>query len=173
MRHLDRFVDLIDRLTRIASIIAVLTVLTVMTAQVFFRYVLNSSLHWSEELSIWTMIWMVFIGSVVVMRNWEHVFIPTAILRLPERFRPLVIIVSKVAVLVFLTVILIYGIKVFNGQANAFSFNVGVSTKWAKLSIPVGAALMMLVVIAQILEDVRRYAAGDLGFFKNYGKHEP
>lgn len=172
MRYFTRFVDLIDRLARIVSIASVLIVLSVMTAQVFFRYVLNSSLHWSEELSIWTMIWMVFIGSVVVMRNWEHVFIPTAILLLPQRVQPLVIILSKIGVLVFLTVILIYGIGVFNGTANAFSFNVGVSTKWAKLSIPVGAALMMLVVIAQIIEDVRRYLSGDLAFFAKYGKHE-
>ncbi len=172
MRHLTRFVDLIDKLARIASITSVLIVLCVMTAQVFFRYVLNSSLHWSEELSIWTMIWMVFIGSVVVMRNWEHVFIPTAILLLPRRLQPPVIIISKIAVLVFLTVLLIYGIDVFTGTANAFSFNVGVSTKWAKLSIPVCAALMMLVVIAQILEDVRCYLSGDLSPFENYGRHE-
>ena len=41
----------------------------IMCGQVFFRYVLNSSLQWSEEASIWAMVWMVFVGSVVVMRE--------------------------------------------------------------------------------------------------------
>jgi TRAP-type C4-dicarboxylate transport system permease small subunit len=59
----------VDIVARLASIFFVLAVLIIMSSQVFFRYVLNSSLQWSEEASIWAMIWMVFIGSVVVMRH--------------------------------------------------------------------------------------------------------
>ena len=136
MRLLAFVTKVLDGAARVASIFFVLAVLVVMTAQIFFRYVLNSSLQWSEELSIWAMIWMVFIGSVVVIRNWEHIYIPTFVRALPLKVRPFLIIFSKVAAGVFLAAIVFFGIEVFTGPSNAFSHNIGVSSKWAKLSIP-------------------------------------
>jgi TRAP-type C4-dicarboxylate transport system permease small subunit len=170
MRAFERLIGLIDWVAKVASMIFVLTVLCVMTGQIFFRYVLNSSLQWSEELSIWAMIWMVFTGSVVVIRHWEHIYIPTLIRALPLVVRPFLIILSKVATIIFFGAILYYGIQIFNGQANAFSHNIGVSTKWAKLSVPVGGGLMILMVVAQILEDLRRLFARDWGYFAEYGR---
>ncbi|MHC4986667.1 MAG: TRAP transporter small permease, partial [Planctomycetota bacterium] len=96
MHSLRRFIDLIDWIARAAAVVFVLTILGVMSAQVYFRYVLNSSLQWSEEFSIWAMIWTVFIGSVIVIRHWEHIYIPTAIRILPLGLRPYFIIFSKI-----------------------------------------------------------------------------
>ena len=172
MQSFERIINIVDWLARIVSVAFVLVVLGVMSSQVFFRYVLNSSLQWSEELSIWAMIWMVFVGSVVVIRNWEHIYIPTLVRALPLTVRPFLIILSKLSVMVFLAAIVFYGVQVFTGSANAFSHNVGVSTKWAKLSIPVGGGLMLLMVLAQVLEDVRRLVARDWAYFASYGRLE-
>ncbi len=169
MRLLALVTTVLDGAARVASMVFVLAVLVVMSAQVFFRYVLNSSLQWSEEFSIWAMIWMVFIGSVVVIRNWEHIYIPTFVRALPLKVRPFLIISSKVGAGVFLAAIVFYGIEVFNGASNAFSHNLGVSSKWAKLSVPVGAGLMLLMVCTQILEDVQRLLAADWDYFAKYG----
>ena len=170
MRLLAHLTRILDAIAQLASMGFVLAVLGIMTAQVHFRYVLNSALQWSEELSIWMMIWMVFIGSVVVIRNWEHIYIPTFIRALPLKVRPFLIIFSKVAAGVFLATVLIIGIDVFNSAAHAFSHNIGVSTKWAKLSVPVGAGLMLLMVVVQVLEDLRRLLAADWEYFAQYGK---
>ncbi len=172
MRSFERIIWLVDWVARAASIVFVLAVLGIMSSQVFFRYVLNSSLQWSEELSIWAMIWMVFIGSVVVIRNWEHIYIPTLIRALPLSIRPFLIILSKIAAMIFLVAIVFYGFQVFSGPANAFSHNIGVSSKWAKLSIPIGGALMILMVVAQILEDLRHLLARDWEYFASYGRLE-
>ncbi|NCX29545.1 MAG: TRAP transporter small permease subunit, partial [Rhodobacterales bacterium] len=66
IKTVKKITQAVDFVARLVSIFFVLCVLVFMTSQVFFRYVLNSSLQWSEEASIWAMIWMVFIGSVVV-----------------------------------------------------------------------------------------------------------
>ena len=72
MKTLERLVDAIEAVARAAVLGLTLLVLLVMLAQVFFRYVLNSSLQWSEELAVWGMVWMVFVGSVLLVRRSEH-----------------------------------------------------------------------------------------------------
>lgn len=44
-------------------------------AGVFMRYVLNTPLHWAEEVSGLLMIWIVFIGVVVAERDGENLTI--------------------------------------------------------------------------------------------------
>jgi len=159
----------VDFVARLASIFFVLAVLLIMSGQVYFRYVLNSSLQWSEEASIWAMIWMVFVGSVVVMRNWDHIFIPTVLRLFPLRIRVWLIVLSRILVAVFLIVLAWYGWQVVTGPSNAFSHNIGVSSAWAKASIPVGAMLMIVTIIAQLAEDYVAIAARDLSRFADFG----
>ena len=104
IKTVKKITQAVDFVARLVSIFFVLCVLVFMTSQVFFRYVLNSSLQWSEEASIWAMIWMVFIGSVVVVRRWEHIYIPTVVKLLPIKIRSLVIVFTKILVLIFFAV---------------------------------------------------------------------
>jgi len=159
----------VDIVARLASIFFVLAVLIIMSGQVFFRYVLNSSLQWSEEASIWAMIWMVFIGSVVVMRHWDHIYIPTIVRLFPLRIRVWLIVISRVLVGIFLCFLFWYGWQVVSGSANAYSHNIGVSSAWAKASVPLGAALMVLMVIAQLAEDFAAIISKDLNRFADFG----
>ena len=44
----------------------------VVAAQVFFRYVLNQSLFWSEELARYILVWLTFLGASVAYRRNAH-----------------------------------------------------------------------------------------------------
>ena len=52
------------------ALLAMYFVLVVL--QVFFRYVLNRSLFWSEELVRFALVWSVMLGSAVVAYRGEH-----------------------------------------------------------------------------------------------------
>lgn len=52
------------------SAVAVMTLVIII--QVFFRYVLNNSLPWSEELARYLMVWMTFLALPVVSRLQQH-----------------------------------------------------------------------------------------------------
>jgi C4-dicarboxylate transporter DctQ subunit len=66
-------------------LLAVYFVLVVL--QVFFRYVLNRSLFWSEELVRFALIWSVMLGSAVVAYRGEHIRIDVLDTVLPPRAR--------------------------------------------------------------------------------------
>jgi TRAP-type C4-dicarboxylate transport system permease small subunit len=141
----DRIVAAVDAVARGLAILLVIVITASMALQVFFRYVLNSSLSWSEEVSIWALVWLVFIGSVVLMREWEHINIPTFVNLLPLRFRPYVIIVAKGLTLLFLAVVAVLGYEMVSKGYHADAPVLHLSTRWAKLSIPLGATLMLVL----------------------------
>lgn len=158
-----------DSTVRAISILLVLAILCIMCAQVWFRYVLNSSLQWSEEAAVWAMIWLVFTGSTILLTRWDHIFIPTVVRLFPVPARAALILGSRLLVLVGLLFLGWYGFTVVTGPTNAFSHNVGLSTAWAKASIPVGCSLMVLITLAQIAEDLADIVARDLSRFEDYG----
>jgi len=68
--------------------VALLIVMTAVTVvQVFFRYVLNASMSWPEEISRWVFVWMIFLGMAVAIREEAHIRIDMLLLLLPPRVR--------------------------------------------------------------------------------------
>ena len=62
-------------------LVAVITV--VVAAGVFWRYVLNDSLSWTEEVARYLLIWLAAVGSLVAMHRHQHVAIDI----LPQMFK--------------------------------------------------------------------------------------
>ncbi len=49
-------------------------VFVILTAlQVFLRYVLNSSLYWSDELARFCLIWFIFLGVIIITTENDHI----------------------------------------------------------------------------------------------------
>ena len=167
---LERIVERVDQLARGFVIFLVVAVTSIMLAQVFFRKVLNSSLQWSEEVSLFGLVWIVWIGAVVLMRNWEHINIPTFVDLVPKKQRFWFIGLSKVASIVFLALLIWYGFDVFTQKFHGNSPSLGISSKWAKLSIPVGAVFMVIFALNTVLRDVIEFRRKNYDHFENQGK---
>ena len=172
MNLLCRATDLIDQLSQWLTLALSFTILAVTLDGVFFRFVLNSSLQWSDEIAVWAMIWMVWLGAVSIMRKWEHVHIPAFLRLLPVKVRMFLVPFAKVLTLVCLLLLTWYGWQVFGGTFHMRSPSTGVSTKWVKLAIPVGAASMALCVAQLIVEDIQGIVRGDRQYFEDYGSME-
>jgi len=166
---------LIETLARASGTLAAwlaLALVLVTLDGVFFRFVLNRPLQWTDELAVWSMIWMVWVGAIGVMRRWDHVHIPMFLRLLPLPARMFFIPFAKVLTLICLGVILWYGVIVFQGSFHSHSPSIGVSNKWIKLAIPVGAGMMALCAIHLIIEDIARILRKDYAYFENYGAME-
>jgi TRAP-type C4-dicarboxylate transport system permease small subunit len=165
-----RLNDTACRVSEVLAVAIVVVIFTVMLAQVFFRYVLNSSLLWSEELAVWCLAWVVFVGAVGLVRDWRHVHVPLVLLAMPISLRIPAIILSKLLSTVFLAILFYQGVEVFNSGVSRTSPVLGISSKWAKLAIPVGSALMLVLAVASMAEDVRAWRAKRSEHFAAYGR---
>ena len=80
------FQNLLDRLVRVMSFVMVIF-LAAMVVMVFgnvvLRYVFNSGITVSEELSRWLFVWMTFLGALVALRTRHHLGTDSLVSRLP------------------------------------------------------------------------------------------
>ena len=151
----------IDLLSKGLLVVMVSVITVIMLLQVFFRYVLNSSLQWSEELMLMNLTWIVFVGGIILMKNWEHANIPTFINLLPTNYRPFIFIFAKLLTILFLIILVWYGIDAFTQNFHANSPSLKISTRWAKLSIPVGSIFMAILAINLVIKDISAYLNKD------------
>ena len=89
------------------------TIVVLTIAQVFFRFVLDSPLIWSEELSRLLLVWVTFLGAAVIAWDGRHLSVDVLFLRMPAGVRTvvrwinLVIAVAFVAVLAWFSIALV------------------------------------------------------------------
>jgi TRAP-type C4-dicarboxylate transport system permease small subunit len=167
---MTRIATFVGRLSEVAAVGITVIVFAVMLAQVFYRYVLNSSLLWSDQLSVWCLAWVVFLGAVGLVGDWRHVHVVLVLRALPMGVRMPLIIVSKILSILFLGFLAYEGALVFNADIYQVSPVVGISSKWAKLAIPVGAGLMLILAAGSAAADIRAWLAGRRDHFSAYGR---
>lgn len=145
------------RLTRLTKYLA-LTAVGVMTAvillQVFFRYVLNNSLPWSEELARYLMVWMTFLALPVVSRENQHAALEIVLGSLPGRLNALL----QLVIYLLIGLVLVYAFSrgldfALKGQ-RMLATALPITKFWSYVAMPIGFGLMMLVYLELALRSI-------------------
>ncbi len=69
--------------------------------QVFMRYIMQASLGWSEELSRYCFVWLVFMGISFGAREMRHIKIDAGLFCFPKFLRKYVVVIGEVLFLIF------------------------------------------------------------------------
>lgn len=145
---MGRFADAVAALTKGAVALAMGTMATIVSAEVFFRYVLNSSIYFSEELSRFCFIWTGFLGASLAVRGGGHIAVRVVVDRVPPAARGWMGGATKVSTLALLAVVTVTGTSVLPDQWVQQTSTLGFSVFWFYLAVPVGALLMAVQVLA-------------------------
>lgn len=138
-------------------------IVVVMIAQVWSRYVMGSSLIWAEELCRYLLIWQTFLVLGLAYSKGEFValdFLPHA---LSQRGKWILKALGAIPTLAFLAIITFYGADYasrFGNQTipaldfiwgSLFGRPLGLSITYVYISVSVGAGLMILHVVADLI----------------------
>ncbi len=127
---------------------------------VFMRYVMNASLSWGEELTLWLFVWFVWLGVSYAFHTGDHVRITVLRDVLSERARLFADVVIALLVLVFLAVLTIECIKLIRQPfvASQTSVVLGLPIPILYASAPVGAGLSAIRVVQYLIRTLRLIA---------------
>lgn len=137
-----------------ACVVILGSLLVIVAAQVFFRYVLNASLTWSEEIARYLLIWLTFVGATVGIRRHAHIAVDIAVRALPAPARRVAALAALGCTAALLMILLAAGNQVvatIGGQAAPAT---QLPMRVPYLAIPVGAALMLVNVVRLAYEIV-------------------
>jgi TRAP-type C4-dicarboxylate transport system permease small subunit len=141
-------------LERLAGFLLLAMVVTV-GAQVLFRYGLNASLSWPEELSVLFFGWATWLGAATGVHRGAHLRMDVLYARRGEVGRRRLDVAIDLLVLAFLAVLVAKSIPVVQGaEITSYSF-LPFSIMVLYVALPVGASLMALFIAVRLVARLR------------------
>jgi TRAP-type C4-dicarboxylate transport system permease small subunit len=122
-------------------------------AAVFFRYVLNDPLTWTEETIVLLFTWMLFAGLASAFRTRMHIRIDALLLALPRGGRALFGAVAVAATLVTLLGLVWFGVEQSLVLAGTETPMMRISAAWGVSALPAGATLACLHVVRHMIDN--------------------
>lgn len=127
--------------------------ITIITAQVILRYGFNSGFTWAEEVTIFLMAWMTFLGSAIALKRSGHINVDVVVDRLPHPLQFIVLIIGKLLVLTFAIVFLYYGYNFVASSTNFYSNALRIPLWIPRSSIVVAFIIMIIHLLHSIVKD--------------------
>ena len=146
------------------SVVAMSVMLVIIFAQVVTRYLFNYTPEWSEELARFLFVWVVFLGSALIMGESGHL----AVQFLPDKFKGSVFgtvldIVINVCGYVFIGLLLTQGWKMTSIMTFQRAPGLDIPMSWVYVIIPVSCVLMLLYLFRETLRIFRNISGRGTG----------
>ena len=130
----------------------------VLVYQVIMRYVFNNPPVWSEELALFLMQWITFIGVSYGIHKRLHVRMPALELRLPPTWRKALVISSNILCLTACFLAIRPAWAYFSRMAVVTSPAMRLPYGFVYICLPIGYTL----VVMSFIVDIIRVCKGDL-----------
>jgi TRAP-type C4-dicarboxylate transport system permease small subunit len=155
---------LVQRLNRVVELVVVvqfaLVVITV-SAAVFFRYVLNDSIVWAEELARYLFVWVSFLGGGLGVGTNIHVGIDSLVGLMPRRARLVTQIAMEVMIVAFTAVLIWVGAQFTAFGMRSDALLLPIQMGYVYLAVPLGAFVMLMNVLVNLQQHVLALAKGE------------
>lgn len=151
LKSLARVTGALAEIALWISGIALIAMTAVIAAQVFWRYVLSSSIMWTEPGSVMIMGWFIFLGAAVGIREGYHLSFDILLIVIPKKIKPWFYTLSDIAVTAFGIGMIWYGMQLVIKTAPNNLPTLGISGAFDFLPIVIGGVLVVLFSLERIL----------------------
>lgn len=148
------FLKALDILESTAMVVF-MAVATIMTfVQVIFRYVLNNSIFWAEEVVLYSIICMSFVGASMGVRKYAHISVDILNTFASARINRWLIATASVLGALFGGILLFYGWQLFTTtlQRGQLSPALRMPVAWVYIPIPIAGVLLIIRYVTLLVE---------------------
>lgn len=111
MKIINKLSDVVYSLEKLLAIILATVLIVALAGGVLFRYVLESPLFWSDELAIFCLIWITFIGGSMGLKQKASPSITIVTDLVSGKVKKILTIISNIILLVFVGYVLYLAIN--------------------------------------------------------------
>jgi TRAP-type C4-dicarboxylate transport system permease small subunit len=153
----------LNRITEVICSFILLAMVLVVTLQVICRYLLGSSLTWSEELARYSLVWLTFLGAGIAMKRGAHMGLQILEKALSQKAQRLTKLVSLLSISSFLGLAAFEGFQLALFNMKQHSPAIGVPMGAVYLAIPTGTLIMLVHAAHELIAIWRHEPIGRPG----------
>ncbi|MEP9348273.1 TRAP transporter small permease [Xanthobacter sp. KR7-225] len=143
----------LDRLESAILIIIMIALFGLVVLQIGSRF-MGHPPPWTEEISRYLMVWLMFFGAAVCVRHDEHIGFVLLAESTPAPIRTLLRLVARIGTLVFMLVILCLSSVWVAGLVSSeqTAITLPMSIYWVGLALPVASALGSIYAARNVVD---------------------
>lgn len=154
---MDSVKVILDKLERVLATLCVLAFAVMLglgVSTVFFRFVIQNSLAFPDELIRYLFIWLVALGTAIGLRRNIHAAIGILVKAFPDSLKRAALVFASLVVITFLAILLYTGWLVAVSAHEQISPAMQISMAWVFASAPVGAAFGIIFTLETLVNQL-------------------
>ncbi|MBQ8075045.1 MAG: TRAP transporter small permease [Oscillospiraceae bacterium] len=116
---------------------------------------LKHPLNWAQDVALVAFAWLIFFGSDIAVRGSGLIGIDMFVKRLPKKVQKALDILFKVMILVFLCILVYYGIRMTRTGWKRQITALGISYGWVTMAVPTGSFFMIISTTLKLIERIK------------------
>lgn len=157
MKTIDKINGIISKILSVVMIILFIFMIVAFSIQLFGRYIFGAGFPWTEELTRYAMIWMVFLGSAWIIFNGEHVKVTILEDVLKGKSKKTIMAVQTIIGLIFVAAIFYFSIGQLQLAAKGRSANTGISNAMQYMVFPIAMVLSCWGYVSKLIKQIREF----------------
>lgn len=147
--------DFLSKLMNIMLTIILGAMSLVVAGNVFFRFILNSSLSWADEVAQMLLVWLTFIGAALAIKEKSHYVLNFLSEKLKGKSKRVFWMIQQlltlfaIGVLLFFSAIVTWKIRLWVMPATE------ISRVFVYIACPIGCLLMFYFALKNMLNDYK------------------
>lgn len=156
MRNILSFLN--ENIEKIICVMCLSIMSVLIVVQVIFRYALNNSLSWSEEIARYLFIWLIYVGISLGVKTKKHIAVEAIAAMAPERARKYFDLCADILFLIFVLLALFYGTQVIQmiAESGQLSPAAHIPMQLIYAAPVIGFFLTLIRLVQNLTETIRK-----------------
>ena len=144
----------------IGFFIAAIVLITMIS--VWYRYVLDNPLSWTEQICGILFVWITFLGSAVLYRRVLHIAIDMILVQLPQRIQTLFYWINEALMFCLALLLIWFGARHALMNLSQTFGALEITPSWFYAAPPLSGIMMVIFGLEKILNPKKRVPQGEL-----------
>lgn len=140
------------------TIICLAGIILLTGANVILRYFFSKPIPWTEEITLFLFVWLIFIGMATAMKKDTHIGVDFIVEKLSPNLRKMADIFRMAVMYIVIVYLLIYLAVIFMSNVTGKVTPIlGISYQYINISVIIGAVLTFFHFTLRNIQDVKKW----------------